>query len=520
MKRTLVSFLCILCAVACLLTACTPSAVPDESTDGATDTTAESTTAPDPVCQLLFEDNFDGTAPDETKWNIGTAESQPAKNGDVSLWDPAMVTLDGSGHLLLKTAWDAEEKVARVGAVTTKGLFESGYGYYEASIKFSLAYARTTTFAITAGDTQIDVLRSINGREAVSYEHRLANAGDTESLDALRTAYVNIYDGRFHTFGVLRSVEGYTFYIDGQETGFTPASDFAVTEADGFISLFWTAPKTDGAGRNEAQHSTPAEMVVDYVRVYSSLPETLGKADNAEPELVFNDDFNGTELDGTKWERCPEWDRQGKSHWDNALSYLDGEGNLILGMEWNESTQLVDCGAVRTAGRFGYGYGYYEISARFTEHYGAWGAFWIMAGNVGSEINGAADGVEIDVIETIDNQNGIYNHNVHWDGYGDAHRAAPPALLSQLNIYDGEYHTFGVLRAENGYFFYIDGTLSGIVPAYRVDACPDNGYLKLTCEAAEWSGAGTDESFASLPAKMEVDYVRVYSAMPDLSAIH
>ena len=493
--------------------------VTDPVTDAATEAVTEPETEAETECHLLFEDDFDGAAVDTAKWNVGTAKDQPAKEKDVTLWDASMVALDGEGHLLLKTEWDATEKVARSGAVTTKGLFEAGYGYYEASIKFPLVYARNNLFTVTAGNTTIDVIKSINGiQAATSYEQNLKSGGTLRTLDAMRTVFINIYDGRFHAFGVLRSAEGYTFYVDGVESGSIPASEIDATNASGFLSLFWEAPRAAGAGRAESQYDTTTEMIVDYVRVYSSLPETLGKAEpSANAELVFNDEFDGTELDGSKWERCPEWDRQGKSHWDNDLSYLDGEGNLILGMDWNETTQLVDCGAVRTAGRFAYGYGYYEISARFTEHHGAWGAFWVMAGNVGSEANGAADGVEIDVIETIDNQNGIYNHNVHWDGYGDAHKAAPPVLLSRFDIYDGEYHTFGVLRSDKGYFFYIDGKLSGIVPAYQADPCPDDGYLKLTCEAAEWSGAGSEECIADMPAEMVVDYVRIYSSMPELN---
>jgi hypothetical protein len=82
---------------------------------------------------------------------------------------------------------------------------------------------------------------------------------------------------------------------------------------------------------------------------------------------------------------------------------------------------------------------------------------------------------------------------------------------------DGQFHTFGVLRADNGYFFYIDGMLSAIVPAYRYEPCPVIGRMKLTVEAAGWSGGGTPESFASLPAEMVVDYVRVYDTMPELN---
>ncbi|MEE1018171.1 MAG: hypothetical protein UH824_01675, partial [Acutalibacteraceae bacterium] len=45
---------------------------------------------------------------------------------------------------------------------------------------------------------------------------------------------------------------------------------------------------------------------------------------------TFFDDFNGTKLDTSKWSLCPEWDRQGASHWNNDMTSLDGNGNLLL----------------------------------------------------------------------------------------------------------------------------------------------------------------------------------------------
>lgn len=115
-------------------------ATPDTEEKTEPETTFETekeTTEAETECQLIFEDNFDGTELDAAKWNLGTPENQPARTADVRLWDPAMVELDQeNGHLLLKMEWDAEAKKARTGAVTTKGLFEYGYGYYEASVKF------------------------------------------------------------------------------------------------------------------------------------------------------------------------------------------------------------------------------------------------------------------------------------------------------------------------------------------------------------------------------------------------
>lgn len=476
--------------------------------------TEEETTEAETECQLIFEDNFDGAELDAAKWNPGTPENQPAKTADVRLWDPAMVELDANGHLLLKMEWDAEAKKARTGAVTTKGLFEYGYGYYEASVKFPLTYGRSNCFTITAGGVEMDVLRSINGRDAVTYEHKLSGGGnEAVSVAALEKNLINIYDGRFHTFGLLRTPEGYTFYIDGKESEFIPANQFAPTAEDGFISLCWEASKINGSGRNESQHSTPAEMVVDYVRVYSSLPDTLGKAEASQAQLLFIDDFEGTEMDRTKWTRCPEWTRNNIMYWKDEMTNVDGNGHLVIRMEYDEEKNMIRGGGAWTASTFTHGYGYFEANLKLPDVYGAWGAFWMMCGDVWKE--SAKDGVEIDIIEST--IGGEWGHALH-SNYGNLNSLGNPTM-APVDTSDGEFHTFGALRAENGYFFYIDGMLSAIVPAYRYEPCPIEGRMKLTLEAAEWSGGGTAESFASLPAQMEVDYVRVYSAMPDFDAI-
>lgn len=205
----------------------------------------------------------------------------------------------------------------------------------------------------------------------------------------------------------------------------------------------------------------------------------------------------------------------GKEHLEGQMSYLDGEGHLVLRMEWDEETQLVNCGAVRTLGKFEAGYAYYEASIKFPVAPGTWGAFWMMVGDVSSEKNGAEDGVEIDIVESIRNENGEYNHALHWDGYGDALKSFGPKRIVDVDIYDGEFHTFGLLRSEEYYIFYVDGQISSVVSAFDGCApCDKDGYIKLTCEASEWAGAGTVLSIKALPAEMVVDYVRVYKEKP------
>lgn len=231
--------------------------------------------------------------------------------------------------------------------------------------------------------------------------------------------------------------------------------------------------------------------------------------------LLFEDNFDGTALNDDNWELCPEWDRQGAyCVWDNDMTSLDGEGHLVLRAEWDADEGRVRSGAVRTNGRFTAGYGYYEASIKFPVAPGTWGAFWMMCGNVAGESDGAADGVEIDIIESINNEANACNHALHWDGYGDAHKQAGPGQFYDKNIYDGNFHTFALERTPDGYTFYIDDEETWHADADTCAPCPEDGYIKLTVEAAEWAGAGTDASIAALPAEMLVDYVRVYKEKP------
>lgn len=229
-------------------------------------------------------------------------------------------------------------------------------------------------------------------------------------------------------------------------------------------------------------------------------------------ELLFEDDFEGTELPSERWERCPEWVRcNGLCIWNDDMAYLDGQGHLILRMEWDEENKRVRSGAVWTKGLFQSAYGYYEARIKFPVAPGTWGAFWMMQGNLNETT--PDKGLEIDIVESIGNEQGLYQYVLHWN-YPDLHSFYPPRE-NIVNVYDGEFHTFGVLRAEDGYTFYVDGKVAGQANAEQCLPCPIPGYLILSCEAAEWAGAGTPACIEHLPAEMVVDYVRAYTVLPD-----
>ncbi len=228
--------------------------------------------------------------------------------------------------------------------------------------------------------------------------------------------------------------------------------------------------------------------------------------DGREYHLTFEDDFSGTDLDLTKWERCPEWDRQDLNNkWDDDMSYLDGMGNLVIGMQYDRKEGKYLSGAVRTKGKFEQAYGYYEIRCTVNTIPGYWTAFWLMGESVGSELNGGVDGTEIDIYESAYYEEGLIQHTLHWDGYGAAHKVEGAKVAA--DVYDGEYHTFSLLWTKDEYVYYIDG-----VETWRTDASAAEGvcevplYLKISSEMGSWTGKGPARSDS-----MKVDYVRVYA---------
>ncbi|MCL1859721.1 MAG: glycoside hydrolase family 16 protein [Oscillospiraceae bacterium] len=253
--------------------------------------------------------------------------------------------------------------------------------------------------------------------------------------------------------------------------------------------------------------------------------------ENAEPELLFYDDFVGDKLDYTKWDKCPNWDRQGRSTWDEDLVSVS-DGCLHLGFvrdtELGElkssdnkiSKNWIRAGAIRSMLQnnidiiFENTFGYYEAKIKFPVVRGMWGAFWLMSPTQGILADAGIIGTEIDIVESIFNEKSSYNAAVHWDGYGSEHKGtgSDNTVPGIIDIYDGEFHIFAFDWSPNEYIFYVDG-----VEFWRCDGgskynnCGINqnpNYIKLTVEGADWAGL-LPVDFTE--GEMLVDYVKVYN---------
>ncbi|HOA73735.1 MAG TPA: glycoside hydrolase family 16 protein [Phycisphaerae bacterium] len=220
--------------------------------------------------KLIWHDEFDGDKLDESKWEC--PPDAPRRDG---WWMRKAVSLDGRGHLVMKTFQEGDKYID--GCIRTRGKFEHAFGYYVARIKLHKQPGHWPAFWLMGSTvhrvgnegrdgTEIDIMEKpwLDGRlnhalhwDGYGKEHR--SAGHKADIPGLMEGW--------HTFALLWLPDEYVFYVDGKETWRTKAG--GVCQVPLFIKLSDEVGKWAGDIK-EAQ--LPDEFLVDYVRVYDLAP--------------------------------------------------------------------------------------------------------------------------------------------------------------------------------------------------------------------------------------------------------
>ena len=176
-------------------------------------------------------------------------------------------------------------------------------------------------------------------------------------------------------------------------------------------------------------------------------PEELGY------QLVWNDEFEGTSLDTTKWKVRGIGPRAIAYVSERAVKVEDG---LLKLYALNENDTLFGS-AVGTQGRFMSKYGWYECRAQVQKSPGGvWSAFWIQSTGIAKGEDPAVYGAEIDIMECFRKLgDDIVSHNVHW-AYGP-NQQSTRGYQSYLKGVGEGFHTFALEWLPDKYIFYVDG---------------------------------------------------------------
>ncbi|MBQ9124420.1 MAG: family 16 glycosylhydrolase [Acholeplasmatales bacterium] len=230
--------------------------------------------------------------------------------------------------------------------------------------------------------------------------------------------------------------------------------------------------------------------------------------------LVWNDEFNSTTLDETKWTHqigngSGGWGNNELQYYTSSTSnsYVSNGSLKIVARKESMNSYNYTSARIITKDKYEFKYGYIEARMALPSMNGIWPAFWMLGADI--DENPWPFSGEIDIMEAINYNNEIYS-TIHWNqGSSYSHAYTGTSAINVGNRC--EYHTYALDWTSTKLTFYVDGT-----EIYSVDistnssmSCFNNEFYILfnVAVGGNWPGFNIGDSF---PQAMSVDYIRVY----------
>lgn len=253
-------------------------------------------------------------------------------------------------------------------------------------------------------------------------------------------------------------------------------------------------------------------------------------------KLVWSDEFDGSELDRTKWDfRLNFWGWRHKGFLAEGVDISDSCLKLSIVKNADGSygsPHLQTCTHCfdnpKPEGQTGFwpfapwkkplflhSFGYYEVYCRPNLKPGWWSAFWLQSPCIGAHPDPRFGGIECDIMESQDYpEKGMFRCGNIWGGYGkdSVHPGHAKYIPENRN---NHWFRFGVDWSRNGYTFYCDGR--EVHQETRAVSHTDQFILLSTECIGTWRNPLNHENGThspllekSYPDSFEVDYVRVF----------
>lgn len=236
-------------------------------------------------------------------------------------------------------------------------------------------------------------------------------------------------------------------------------------------------------------------------------------------ELVWSDEFDGSELDLSNWTY-----ELGGNGWgnDELQYYTDNErnsyvedGSLFIKLikETYEANSYTSARLV-TKNKQDFKYGKIEMGAKLPSGKGTWPAFWMMPTD--SYYGGWPNSGEIDIMEHVGYDMNHIHHSIHTEFFNHSLNTQKGDGEYHDNV-DTVFHKYTLEWLPDKLIYYVDDEVQYIYDVNQFD-CVKKGHWPFDKDffvilnlafGGMWGGAqGIDENLTE--ATYEIDYVRVY----------
>lgn len=233
-------------------------------------------------------------------------------------------------------------------------------------------------------------------------------------------------------------------------------------------------------------------------------------ADSSGYQTVWSDEFNGSTVDTANW----NFETGGKGWGNHEQEYYQAanatvaNGNLVITVKQEDvQSNHFTSSRMTTKGKHEFLYGKIEARIKIPVGQGLWPAFWMLGANI-DKVGWPASG-ETDIMEHINTDSLLYG-TLHWDNNGHMQKG------DTLVFTPSDYHVYAVEWDSASIRWYLDGMKYHEVDIHNnvngTDEFHKPSFILLNFAiGGDWPGQVIDKS--KLPAKMYVDYVRVYKKL-------
>ncbi|MGA9291566.1 MAG: family 16 glycosylhydrolase [Ignavibacteriaceae bacterium] len=235
-------------------------------------------------------------------------------------------------------------------------------------------------------------------------------------------------------------------------------------------------------------------------------------------QLVWSDEFDGTQLDSAKWgyqigNGSNGWGNNEREYYraENAV-VKDGYLTIIAKKESYNGFDYTSA-RIRTIHRGDWKYGKIEMRARMPKGKGIWPAFWMMPTD--NVYGGWAASGEIDIMEYLGHDTATVYGTLHYGGAwpNNVHTGSSTKITG--SGFNNDFHTFTLIWEEGKMQWLVDGKLYQTQTSWYTSGAAfpapfDQNFHIILNLAVGGNWPGYPDASTQFPQEYTIDYIRVY----------
>jgi len=232
--------------------------------------------------------------------------------------------------------------------------------------------------------------------------------------------------------------------------------------------------------------------------------------------LVWQDEFNGTEIDTDNWTHeigTGDWgwgnnelqyytDRSDNSFISNGKLVIEAKDESFSGSDYTSARMV-------TFGKKEFIYGRIDIRAKLPEGQGIWPAIWMLGNNIYSDGWPACG--EIDIMEMVGHEATKIHGTAHV-GYEPPSTPYGGSYSLGTEKYKEEFHVFSIIWEEDQVKWLMDDNPFHTINKNQIGAVYpfNNNFFFILNIAVGGNWPGSPDGSTVFPQRMFIDYIRVF----------